>query len=114
MPVFCARFIHRRSAADLTDLLYQLKSWKFPENEFTKTEKVTLRRLLSHTAGLTVGGFAGYKADEPLPSTVQILRGEKPANNEAQPWRDCHSSLLGNGCLRRISQNAVCLSGEFN
>jgi CubicO group peptidase (beta-lactamase class C family) len=43
-------------------------SWKVPENEFTKNEKVTLRRMLSHTAGLTVGGFAGYVAGEPLPA----------------------------------------------
>ena len=60
----------------------KLVSWKVPENEFTKNEKVTLRRMLSHTAGLTVGGFAGYVAGEPLPTTVQILNGQKPANNE--------------------------------
>jgi CubicO group peptidase (beta-lactamase class C family) len=64
------------------DVNLMLKSWKIPDNEFTKNEKVTLRRLLSHTAGLTVGGFAGYKAGDPLPTTVQILNGEKPANNE--------------------------------
>ncbi len=61
----------------------KLVSWKILENEFTKNEKVTLRRMLSHTAGLTVGGFAGYVAGEPLPTTVQILNGQKPANNEA-------------------------------
>jgi CubicO group peptidase (beta-lactamase class C family) len=65
------------------DVNLKFVSWKVPENEFTKTEKVTLRRLLSHTAGLTVGGFAGYTANEPLPTTVQILNGEKPANNDA-------------------------------
>ncbi len=65
------------------DVNLKLKSWKVPDNEFTKIEKVTLRRLLSHTAGLTVGGLAGYKPGEPLPTTVQILNGEKPANNEA-------------------------------
>jgi len=34
------------------DVNAKLRSWKVPENEFTKTEKVTLRRLLSHSAGL--------------------------------------------------------------
>lgn len=58
----------------------KLKTWKVPENEFTKTEKVTLRRLMSHTAGLTVHGFPGYDVDEPLPTLVQIFDGEKPAN----------------------------------
>lgn len=60
----------------------KLKSWKVPENEFTSTEKVTIRRILSHSAGLTVHGFPGYAAGEPVPTILQILNGEKPANSE--------------------------------
>jgi CubicO group peptidase (beta-lactamase class C family) len=59
-----------------------LKSWKLPDNEFTKEQKVTLRRLMSHTAGTTVHGFPGYDIDEPVPVVVQVLNGEKPANTE--------------------------------
>ena len=62
------------------DVNQKLKTWKVPENEFTKDEKVTLRRLMSHTAGLTVHGFPGYDVDAPLPTLVQVLNGEKPAN----------------------------------
>ena len=62
------------------DVNQKLKSWKLPENEFTRTEKVTLRRLLSHTAGTTVHGFPGYDVDALVPSTVQVLNGERPAN----------------------------------
>lgn len=62
------------------DVNKKLKSWKVPENEFTKTEKVTLRRLMSHSAGLTVHGFPGYAVNEPRPTLVQIFNGEKPAN----------------------------------
>lgn len=58
----------------------QLKTWKVPDNEFTATQKVTLLRLMSHTAGLTVHGFPGYDVDAPLPTLVQIFNGEKPAN----------------------------------
>ncbi|WP_197032959.1 serine hydrolase, partial [Shinella sp. DD12] len=36
-----------------------LRTWKVPSSEPNRTEKVTIRRLLSHTAGLNVGGFAG-------------------------------------------------------
>src|SRR2546425_329805 len=39
------------------DVNLKLKSWKLPENRFTAKDKVTLRRLLSHSAGLTVHGF---------------------------------------------------------
>ena len=62
------------------DVNKKLTTWKVPENEFTQTEKVTLRRLMSHTAGLTVHGFPGYDIDAPMPTLVQIFNGEKPAN----------------------------------
>jgi CubicO group peptidase (beta-lactamase class C family) len=58
----------------------KLETWKVPENEFTNHEKVTLRRLMSHSAGLTVHGFPGYDVNDPMPSLVQIFNGEKPAN----------------------------------
>ena len=59
-----------------------LKSWKVPENDFTREQKVTLRRILSHSAGLTVHGFPGYEPGKPVPTLVQVLSGEKPANTE--------------------------------
>ncbi|ATB37890.1 serine hydrolase [Cystobacter fuscus] len=59
----------------------QLVSWKVPDNEYTKEQKVTLRRLLSHSAGTTVQGFKGYAANEPVPTLRQVLDGEKPANS---------------------------------
>jgi CubicO group peptidase (beta-lactamase class C family) len=58
----------------------RLRSWKLPENDFTKEQKVTLRRLLSHSAGTTVHGFPGYAVDAPVPSLVQVLDGVAPAN----------------------------------
>ena len=65
------------------DVNAKLKSWRVPENEFTKNQKVTLRRLLTHSAGLTVHGFPGYASDEKVPTIVQMLGGEKPANTPA-------------------------------
>ncbi len=58
----------------------QLKSWKVPDNKYTAEHAVDLRGLLSHTAGMTVHGFPGYKVDEPLPSLPDILDGKSPAN----------------------------------
>ncbi len=63
------------------DVNEYLKTWKVPENEFTDKKKVTLRELLSHTAGTTVHGFGGYASGEQLPTLVQVLNGEKPANS---------------------------------
>ncbi len=49
-----------QGALDLDrDVNRQLKSWHVPENEFTRKHPVDLRGLLSHTAGMTVGGFPG-------------------------------------------------------
>jgi len=58
-----------------------LTSWKLPENEFTEGNPVTASHLMSHSGGLTVHGFRGYKASEPQPTVPQILDGEKPANS---------------------------------
>ena len=57
-----------------------LTSWKLPDNELTKTP-VTLRRILSHTAGTTVHGFPGYAAGTPQPTIQQVLDGTAPANS---------------------------------
>ncbi len=53
-----------------------LKSWYVPDNEFTKNEKVTLRRILNHTAGLTVWGFPGYDKGDKIPSVPEVLDGK--------------------------------------
>jgi CubicO group peptidase (beta-lactamase class C family) len=68
-------------ALDLdADVNQALRSWQIPENEHTKDKKVTLRGLLSHTAGVSVMGYRGYPVGSELPTQVQILNGEPPAN----------------------------------
>jgi CubicO group peptidase (beta-lactamase class C family) len=59
-----------------TDVNAYLKGWQVPDTSFTTSEKVTLRRLLTHTAGMTVHGFPGYAADEGFPGIIQVLKGE--------------------------------------
>jgi len=58
-----------------------LKGWQIPENELTKKRPVALKHLLNHSAGLTVHGFWGYSKGLPVPSVLQVLNGEKPANS---------------------------------
>lgn len=58
-----------------------LRSWKLPRDPGLAPDGVSLRQLLSHTAGLGVHGFAGYLPDAPLPTPVQILDGVPPANS---------------------------------
>lgn len=63
------------------DINEYLKTWKLPRSRFTQSEKVTIRRLLSHTAGVNVGGFGGYLKNERIPSLDEILdgKGNSPA-----------------------------------
>ena len=62
------------------DVNTTLKTWKVPAFNFPG--KVTLRELLSHSAGLTVHGFGGYAAGEPVPTVPQILDGVPLSNSK--------------------------------
>lgn len=59
-----------------------LTGWQLAENEFTTDSVVTLRHLLTHSAGLTVWGFPGYRKDEPfaqgqdVATNQQVLDGD--------------------------------------
>ena len=64
------------------DINKYLTSWKFPYNKEDYANPITLRQLLSHTAGLSTHGFGGYKSAKNLPSITQTLEGKKPANSE--------------------------------
>jgi CubicO group peptidase (beta-lactamase class C family) len=85
-PVFATaalRLVEQGKLSLDEDVNVKLKSWRVPESSFTQKEKVTLRRLLTHAAGLTVWGFPGYASDKPVPSVPQVLDGSPPANTPA-------------------------------
>jgi CubicO group peptidase (beta-lactamase class C family) len=66
-----------------SDINKYLTSWKFPYDEKSNNKLITLTNLLSHTGGLTIHGFPGYPKGDTLPTLIQILDGQKPANTEA-------------------------------
>ena len=85
-PVTAMGVLHLVQSGQLNldaDINQYLKTWKVPENSFTAQKKVTLRELLTHTAGVTVHGFPGYASNETVPTLVQVLDGAKPANTPA-------------------------------
>ena len=51
-----------------------LMVWRFPASD-RDPRGVTLRRLLSHTAGVSVHGYPGHEPAQPLPSTAASLAG---------------------------------------
>ena len=73
-----------RGVLDLDrDVNEYLGSWKVPSNDLTEAAPVTLRGILSHTAGLTQHGFPGYRFGADIPTVPQILDGDGPANTGA-------------------------------
>lgn len=58
-----------------------LNSWRIPCSGDWQP-RITLRQLLSHSAGLTTHSFPGYQTSEPLPNLHQILSGHPPAVTE--------------------------------
>jgi CubicO group peptidase (beta-lactamase class C family) len=85
-PVAALAILHLAQAGDIdldVGVNRYLKSWRVPANPYSGPDGPTLRQILSHTAGFTVHGFGGYAAGAPVPTTVQVLDGAKPANSAA-------------------------------
>ncbi len=61
------------------DVQAYLRSWRIPAHGDWQP-RITLRHLLSHTAGATVHGFPGYRHDHAVPTLQQVLDGAAPAN----------------------------------
>ena len=64
------------------DLNSYLVSWKVPTNR-TGQSQVTLRHLLSHTAGLTLSWYLGFRPGSNMPTLLHVLNGEAPAKTRA-------------------------------
>jgi CubicO group peptidase (beta-lactamase class C family) len=81
-PVFALAVMKLVEAGTLdldTDVNDYLKLWRVPANDGWQP-RITLRQLLSHTAGTTVHGFPGYRPEGPFLALSQILQGEPPSN----------------------------------
>ena len=79
--VMALQFVQKGLIELDTNVNNYLKSWQVPENKFTLKEKVTLRRLLTHQAGLP---STNYDHDESVgyPTLIDVLNGESPALNK--------------------------------
>ena len=81
-PVSAAAALHLAQQGKLSldgDVNSFLTPWKLPLSDKSEGKPVTLRELLSHTAGTNIHGFPGYAAGAPVPTTLQVLDGIPPA-----------------------------------
>lgn len=88
-----------------------LRSWRLPDSTLDDGSPVTLRRLLSHTAGISVHGFPGYEDGQQVPTALQILNGTPPANTppiaiEKRPGQEWIYSGGGYQVAQRLLEDA--------
>jgi len=74
-----------RGVFDLdTDVNRYLTRWQIPVDEFTSRQPVTLRHILSHTAGLTINGWGALpRTSASVPTVIDLLEGKHPSVNQA-------------------------------
>lgn len=72
--------------------------WQLPPSEYDQ-DQVTLRRILSHTAGLSIDGDTGVEPGEYLPTLEEALNGAvlgmRPLHLAYPPAEDFHYSSVG-------------------
>ncbi len=65
------------------DIENYLSSYSLPPGKQSKANPVNFDNLFKHTAGITAGGYLGYESGQEIPTDVQILLGQEPANSKA-------------------------------
>ncbi len=73
------RFVANRRLDLDRDINTYLSSWQLAPQPGIADARVSLRMLLSHTAGLDVHGFPDFQPGEAMPTVLQTLAGTPPA-----------------------------------
>ncbi len=101
--------------ADVNEVL---RSWKVPQSKHLqpqpegKPRAVTLRGLLSHTAGMSVRSYPGYPTGASLPDLRQILDGLPPARSRPvrvslPPGTEFHYSSGGSMVVQQMVEDVT-------
>lgn len=92
------------------DVERYLVSWHFPPNDFTQRRPVTLRELLSHTAGVTGGAAAPLSLENTAIPVLAVLKGAPPAANppvtiDTAPGRQWRVSAEGYAVVQQLTED---------
>ncbi|HEX9981258.1 MAG TPA: serine hydrolase domain-containing protein [Flavobacterium sp.] len=79
----CLHLAEKKKLSLDNDINIHLRSWKFPYDTVSQGKPITLAAILSHSAGLGIHGFDGYKVGQPLPRLINVLNGAWPSNSAA-------------------------------
>ncbi|NZA27779.1 beta-lactamase family protein [Luteimonas sp. SJ-92] len=94
------------------DVNLHLRGWEIPVDRFTETEKVTLRRLIGHTAGVKNHLWSSYAPGAELPTVEAMLAGtapsvDPPAVVESVPGQRYRYSNPGYAIVQKLIQDAT-------
>jgi CubicO group peptidase (beta-lactamase class C family) len=106
------RLVERGRLALDDDVNRTLRSWRVPLDTMTRGHPVTLRMLLSHSAGFNVPSFRGYERGSALPTLAQLLAGTPPSNTpaarvEVAPGTEWRYSGAGTEVVRQLIEDAT-------
>ena len=73
-----------------------LTRWRIPDSSFDAGQ-VTLRRLLSHTAGFNLGGYGGFVEGQKLPSLEESLSGNNNGAGNLELFQEPGSGFRYSG-----------------
>ncbi len=79
MAIAALRLVEQGKLDLDTDVNAFLTSWQLPSQASWRPH-VTLRQLLSHTAGTSPAWYPGYHRDQDIPTLLEVLKGEQPSN----------------------------------
>ena len=77
------RMVERGDLALDEDVNGRLRSWKIPASPASKGKAITLRMLLSHSAGLSMHGVPEFDEGVRLPTLVEILDGKSVVSRDS-------------------------------
>ncbi|MDD5219979.1 MAG: serine hydrolase [Candidatus Bipolaricaulis sp.] len=93
------------------DVNDDLVSWKIPKTKLTATERVTLRRLLTHTSGIPSADQTSWALGS-TPTLAQVLAGKRPATNKPVevhtiPGSEHHYANAGYILIQQLLEDVV-------
>lgn len=77
------RMVERGEFALDEDVNSRLRSWRIPASPSSKGKTITLRMLLSHSAGLSMHGVPEFAEGVKLPTLMEILDGKSVVSRDS-------------------------------
>ena len=84
VTAFAVMRMHDKAKIDINKPITEyLKSFQLPVEQADANKVINFENLLNHSSGLSAGGYMGYAQGDAIPTDIQTLLGQEPANTKA-------------------------------